>query len=89
MSDSEVKKLKALLDQNYIWPAPYTFKFIVKKDQIDEILILLPEGEFEISLKESKKGNYISITVVKLILASDEVLEVYQRIKNVEGVFSI
>lgn len=89
MSDEEKEKLKALLEQNYVWPAPYQFKFIVKKEKLEEIQTILCAPEFEVVTKESRKGNYISLTAVKLILKSEDVLEVYRRVKVVEGVISI
>lgn len=89
MENEEKKKLKALLEQNYVWPAPYQFKFIVKKEMLEEIQELLCPPEFEVVTKESRKGNYISVTAVKLILKSEDVLEVYRRVKVVKGVISI
>ena len=57
MENEEKKKLKALLEQNYVWPAPYQFKFIVKKEMLEEIQELLCPPEFEVVTKESRKGN--------------------------------
>ena len=37
MSDS-FKELKEKLDNHHNWPEDYTFKFVVPKDQIDELL---------------------------------------------------
>lgn len=87
MSDPNHVKFRELLDQNHQWPDFYTWKFIVKTEGYSQVMGLL-EG-FQISTKESEKGNYISITARKMVLSTDEVIAVYHLISGVPGVMSL
>ncbi len=84
MSD---EKFKNLLDDSYQWPDYYEFKFIVKMEDKEKILAQLPE--FQISEKQSGKGNYISISARKLIKSTEEVVEIYKRMSSIKGVISL
>ena len=57
MSDS-FQELKTKLDNHHDWPEDYTFKFVVPKDQIDELLAVLPEGKH---LKENLRQANTSL----------------------------
>ena len=65
MSDS-FQELKTKLDNHHNWPEDYVFKFVVPKEQIDELLMVLPEGKM--SQKESKTGKYIALTLVLYVI---------------------
>ncbi|PIP91502.1 MAG: DUF493 domain-containing protein [Bdellovibrionales bacterium CG12_big_fil_rev_8_21_14_0_65_38_15] len=79
-------KLKELLDNEYVWPAHYTFKFIVSSDRLGELVEILGNG---VEVKESAKGNYVSVTLHAKMDSSDEVLELYKRAAVVKGVISL
>ncbi len=80
-------KFKILLDESYSWPDYYKFKFIVPAVKKDELLRLLPKGKpLE---KDSKKGNYVSITLRVLVNSSDEVLSVYESVSQIKGIISL
>ncbi len=76
-----------LLDQNYSWPDYFVFKFIFHYQVKDEVLSHL-DG-FEIEIKESKNGNYLSISARKIIHHSNEVLVIYERVSQIKGVMSL
>lgn len=78
---------KELLDQSYVWPDYYEFKFIAKTD--DKELILAHLSGFQITETPSKKGNYISISARKLMKSTEEVIEVYKTIGAIKGVISL
>jgi len=78
---------RELLDQSYMWPDYYEFKFIVKID--DKQLILDKLEGFTITENPSKKGNYISITARKLMNSTDEIIEVYTMMSAIKGVISL
>jgi len=84
---SDIEKLKDLLNNNHEFPCRYTFKFIVPHHEIDRLRSIV--GPAELSERPSKKGNYISLTVVKLCYSSDEVLNVYHSVKVIKGVVSL
>jgi uncharacterized protein len=70
-----------------IWPAGYMFKFIVPADKVGEIVNILPEVEY--TLKESGKGNYVSVTSFFELSSEDEVIAIYQKAAQVKGVISL
>ena len=83
----DLEKFKLLLEETYQWPDYYMFKFIVKVEHKDQVLTLL-EGH-EIEFKHSEKGNYISVTSRVIINHTDEVIEIYHRLKMVPGILSL
>lgn len=87
MSDDKSEKFRELLDQSYQWPDFYTFKFIVKTENRDQVVALL-DGH-EVQFKVSEKGNYISITSRLYVKSTDEVLKVYEAMSLVPGVMSL
>ena len=58
MSDS-FKELKEKLDNHHNWPEDYTFKFVVPKGQVNEVLDVLPEGRT--LQKESKTESIFQL----------------------------
>ena len=86
MSDS-FKELKEKLDNHHNWPEDYTFKFVVPKEQIDELLEVLPSGKT--AQKESKTGKYISVTLVLHAKHSDEVIDVYKKATKIKNLISL
>lgn len=83
----DINKFKSLLDEQVSWPDYYTFKFVIKADKKDQALSLLDGHKIE--SKESKNGNYISITSRKLMDSSEDVVAVYQLMSQVEGIMSL
>ncbi|PIK16696.1 DUF493 family protein [Halobacteriovorax sp. JY17] len=84
---SELDKFQALLDEEYTWPAPYLFKFIVPKTEL-ETLESLVEGN-QITEKPSKHGKYIAVSFTKLCNSSKEVLDMYAKVSAIPGILSL
>jgi putative lipoic acid-binding regulatory protein len=80
-------KHKALLDQEYQWPADYLFKFIVPVQKEGEVRALFPRHEPQV--RESKLGNYVSLTVLFRADSSDLVLAIYERAAQIEGLIAL
>lgn len=80
-------KFKALLDDQMVWPDYYSFKFVVKSGHKDSLLEILEEHS--ITERQSKNGNFVSITSRKLVHSSDDVVEVYQKASTIEGILSL
>lgn len=89
MSQDDIQrwKMKMLLDESYQWPAEYLFKFIVLQTQVDEVIALL--GEMQIEQRPSSNGKYVSVNAKKVFHSSEEILQVYQKIKVVKGVIAL
>jgi uncharacterized protein len=82
-----------LLDRTHQFPCAYTFKVIgaADADLADRIVAVVREAlshEFDppYSVRESRGGRHIAITVEPVVQNSAEVLAVYQVIKTTEGV---
>ena len=88
MDSKELARLIELLDQNYDWPDYYQFKFIVKVSDRAKIEMYFREND-QIDIKPSKNGNYLSISVKRLISHSQEVLAVYSEVSKIEGVITL
>lgn len=79
--------LRKQLDESYTWPALYMFKFIAPKDKVSDLKSLFPKNE--ISERESKDGNYLSLTCKILVNSSEEVIRVYTKASEIKGVISL
>ncbi len=75
------------LDQHYAWPSLYIFKFIVPKGKENELKELFPLHTAK--EKDSKRGNYASITIEMMMPSSEAVIEVYKKIATVEGIIAL
>jgi hypothetical protein len=87
MTSEWAESLREKLDQHYTWPALYTFKFIVPKDKVEEVKSLFPMHES--TEKNSKNGNYISVTLKMMMPGSEAVIDVYQRAAGIGGLIAL
>lgn len=85
MMDHE--KLKTLLDNEYVWPAYYLFKFIVPKDECTTLKEL--DKSIRWIEKPSQKGNYISLTAQVYCHSSEEVLYIYRQAITIKGIVAL
>jgi len=87
MESNWTDSLRQKLDQHYIWPSLYTFKFIVPKEKVGEVKRLFPKHESK--EKYSKNGNYVSVTLQMMMPGSQEVIDVYSVASGVEGLIAL
>jgi putative lipoic acid-binding regulatory protein len=88
--DANNSKLKDLLDHHHKWPDTFLFKFIFKTDPlIEKDLSSLFSESSEFVIKNSKKENYKSMTVKHLVSDAQEILEIYKKAGEIEGVLSL
>lgn len=80
-------RFKALLDESYDWPSEFHFKFIVKADQLEELKRVL--NTERLSVKPSKKNNYMSVSAKLKLASSEEVLYVYEKVKQIKGLIAL
>jgi len=73
------------------FPSVYMFKFIVKSDlqKIAQIESLFQPEKAEINRKESSKGAFISISVKEVMLSADEIISVYEKAAEIDGVITL
>jgi uncharacterized protein len=90
MDDEKKKDLKGKLESFHTWPSLYMFKFIFpKKANIESrIRIVFPES-VEFVVKESSKGNFISLTVKEMVMDADTVFQRYEEVGRIEGVLAL
>lgn len=76
-----------LLDDQTEWPSEYLFKFIVPKDDLEDLKSVF--GHVEVEERASRKGNYISVTTRMEMHSSDEVIAIYKAAGAIDGVISL
>jgi putative lipoic acid-binding regulatory protein len=79
---------KLLLDQNYKWPGPYTYKIIVPEAEIGKVETLFAKAE-NVSKKTSRTGKYVSFTGTIMTESSDEVVEYYHKMASIPGAVAL
>ena len=85
----EFQKLRELLaDQKF--PLIFPFKFVIKKDQTKLVDIKRMFDETaEFSVRESRNGNYISITIKQMMLNPDQIIAKYEDMRQIKGIISL
>lgn len=86
MKDFET--FRKLLDEQYQWPAVYTFKFIVPKASAGQLLSVFASHK-EVTVRESGKGSYVSVTARIIMPSSEGVVAVYEAVAEIEGIISL
>ena len=76
-----------MLDQEHQWPTWYLFKFIVPRGKEQQLVELFPEGQA--TVKASSKGNYRSVTSKIMMSSANEVLDIYEKARQIEGVLAL
>jgi uncharacterized protein len=87
MTEEWAVSFKQKLDAVYVWPALYIFKFIVPRQRVEDVKMLFP-NHFS-SEKQSEKGKYTSVTINMMMPSSDAVVDVYQKVKHIEGLIAL
>ena len=87
MAEDWTISFKEKLDNVYVWPSLYVFKFIVPHQKVEEVKLLFPNHVS--TEKPSEKGKYISITFNMMMPSSDAVVAVYLKVKNIEGLIAL
>lgn len=83
----DINKFKQLLDEQNDWPEYYTFKFVIKTEQKANLLRVLTDHK--ITEKLSKNGKYTSVTSRLYANEAQDIIDVYQAVKKVDGVLSL
>tara|TARA_R110002111_G_scaffold7842_2_gene30182 strand:+ start:91 stop:363 length:273 start_codon:yes stop_codon:yes gene_type:complete len=90
MAKIDYTALKEKLEANKEWPRVYFFKFIVPSDnkKLAQVEALFGE-EAQVSLKQSSKGNFVSVSAKELMLSSDGIIERYEKAAEIEGLMAL
>ena len=87
MDDNWVDSFRQKLEDHYAWPALYMFKFIVPTGKENEVKELFPNHTP--TEKQSKQGNYTSVTVQVMIQSSEAVIDIYRKAALIEGIVAL
>ncbi|MBC7473242.1 MAG: DUF493 family protein [Candidatus Sericytochromatia bacterium] len=87
LEKKEYAKFKAILDENYIWPTEFPFKFIIMPHQIDQLKKILNDAD--VVLRPSKNGKYVSVSTDMKISSSDEIVYIYEKVRSIEGIIAL
>lgn len=94
MSEELEKRLEDLrikLHESTEWPSLYMFKFIVPADhqKIAKVESLFNSTEAKIELRQSSKGNFVSITATEMMMNPESIIERYKEADGIEGLISL
>ncbi|HPQ09646.1 MAG TPA: DUF493 family protein [Bacteroidia bacterium] len=83
--------LKSKLSEYQTFPSIYMFKFILSSNnqKIAQLEALFNNNSADISIRQSSRGRYVSITVKQLVNSVDEIISIYQQASQISGVMII
>ncbi len=88
MSHKEsIESFREKLENEYEWPALYTFKFIVPRQEVEKVRNLFTNHE--VSEKASSKGNYVSVTSKIMSESSQHIIDIYIEANKIEGLIAL
>ncbi len=88
--DEALENAKSILWAQQKWPGIYFFKFIVPNDKVKlEQVKKLFQSEDQITYRTSKDIRFISLSCKQEMKNPDEVLAIYQKAGEIEGVISL
>ncbi|MBS1651313.1 MAG: DUF493 family protein [Bacteroidetes bacterium] len=87
MKEEDFQNLRQKIIESTSFPTVYMFKFIVESNNRKIALIssLFDEGA-DLHTKESSNGRYTSITAKQVLMTVDEIIAVYKKASEVDGV---
>ncbi|HBH05978.1 MAG TPA: DUF493 domain-containing protein [Flavobacteriales bacterium] len=83
-------RLKEQIEKNHDFPIVYLFKFIIPND--NRVLALteaLFGAEAEVQIRQSSKGNYISISGKELMIDADSIINRYKSAEKIKGLIAL
>jgi putative lipoic acid-binding regulatory protein len=84
---TQFEKFKELLNREHSWPERFIFKFIVKKTELEYARTLFIRENLEV--RESESGKYVSLTLVKMMQSSEDVMAVYKKASVIPGLIAL
>ena len=85
----EYESLKSQLEV-LDFPHVYFFKFIVpnKKDNVEKVSALY-ESTLQLQLKPSANGKFVSVSNKQVMLSADDIIEIYKKASEIEGIIAL
>jgi len=86
----DFEALRAKLIETGEWPRVYFFKFIIPANNKKLALVEALFGpEAKVSIKQSNKGNYLSVSAKELMLSPNRVIERYEKASKIKGLIAL
>lgn len=83
-------RLEEQIKKNHDFPAVYLFKFIIPNDNKTLALTEALFGpEAEVQIRQSSKGNYISISGKELMIDADSIINRYKSAEKIDGLIAL
>ena len=84
-------KFKEELNKVHTFPTSYLFKYVVPADQriIAQLHAIFEDVKLSVSTRDSKNGNYTSVTIKAAMNDADHVISYYKRIAEIKGVVAL
>lgn len=90
MEEDFYANLKNKLEDQFDWPQPYLFKFIIPSDNKKLALVeALFGADAQVSTRQSRSNKFISISAKEVMISPDEVITVYKKAGKIEGIMSL
>lgn len=91
MEESDYDRIKRTLNETHEWPVVFLFKFIVPSDleKIAKVEAIFNSKTAEIRITESKNGKYTSVSAREAVTSAEEVLDIYQKSSEIEGLIAL
>ena len=85
--DDFYERFQQQLEESQKWPGLYMFKFVVKSNskQIDKIKDLFNNPTNGVSLVNSSKKKFQSLTITIVMKSPIEVIDIYKKVSDFEG----
>ena len=88
--DEKLENIRSMLWAQQKWPGIYFFKFIVPNDKEKlDIVRGLFRLQDQITYRTSKDIRFIGLSCKQMMDNPDEVLAIYKRAKEIEGVIAL
>ncbi len=89
--EAKYRSLETQLSQDQSWPAVYMYKFIIPADnkKLSQVETLFDSKEAEVTVRQSRNGNYLSITAKEMMISPESVIARYKEAEGIEGLISL
>lgn len=83
--------LKEKLEATHDFPEEYLYKFIIPADEskLTEIYRVFDGIQFTLTSRDSKNGKYTSLSISAFVLDADQVIAIYKKVGQIEGVIML
>lgn len=83
--------LKEKLEATHDFPEEYLFKFIITTEEakLTEIYRVFDDIKFTLTTRDSKNGKYTALSINAFVLDADQVVRIYKKVGEIEGVMML